>query len=219
MPACGPPSSLSPLNATRSAPAARLARTDGSSRERGRRRDVVERRASRCRDPRTAGPEAAVPSATRSPSDGRSVKPSMRKFDGCTRRMQRRAVADRGGVVGDARAVRRADLAQRGARLRQDVGHAEAAADLDQLAARDDDFAAGGERRQHEQRRRGVVVDDERGLGAGERDEQALGVHVPVPARARGEVVLEVRIAGARRRRRARARPARAARGRGSCAG
>ena len=53
--------------------------------------------------------------------------------------------------------------------LGDDVGDAEAAADLDELAARDDDLVAGaGERRGGEQDGGGAVVDRERGLGAGE---------------------------------------------------
>ena len=78
-------------------------------------------------------------------------------------------LAQRALVVGAARAVRRADLDEPGAGLRDDVGHAEAAADLDELAARDDDLPAGArERRGGEQHRGGAVVDRERGLGAGE---------------------------------------------------
>ena len=70
------------------------------------------------------------------------------------------------------------------ARLRHHVGHAEAAADLDQLAARDDDLAPGRQRRQHDQRRRRVVVDDDRRLGAGQPAEQRFGVDVAPSARA-----------------------------------
>ena len=51
------------------------------------------------------------------------------------------ALAERRRVVGQARAVGGADLDQPRAGLRDDLGDAEAAADLDQLAARDDDLA------------------------------------------------------------------------------
>ncbi len=68
---------------------------------------------------------------------------------------QRRAIVDRGGVVGRARAVGRADFAERRAGLAHHVGDAEAAADLDQFAAGDDHLAALRERREHQQHRRG----------------------------------------------------------------
>ena len=124
---------------------------------------------------------------------------------------ERRPVADRRGVVGGAGPVRRADLAQHGARLRHHVGHAEAAADLHQLAARDDHLPAGRQRRQDEQRRRRVVDDDGR-LGAGEAADGALGVDVAAPAMppARG------RIRGSCNRRRARATRSTAARASGA---
>ena len=105
-------------------------------------------------------------------------RPLGEAFDAEVRRVhaqeRRRPIADRRRIVGGAGPVGRADLAQDRARLRHDVRHAEAAADLDQLAARDDHFAPRRQRRQHEQRRRGVVVDDDRGLGAGEPAEQPL---------------------------------------------
>src|SRR5947208_3274449 len=55
---------------------------------------------------------------------------------------QRRTVADRRGIVACPGSVRRADLSQSGARLLHDVRHAEPAADLNQLAARDNHLAA-----------------------------------------------------------------------------
>ena len=66
------------------------------------------------------------------------------------------------------RAVGSADLDEFGARSRHDVGDAEAAADLDKLAAADDNLFACGMGRQHQQHRGGVVVDDQRILGTGE---------------------------------------------------
>ena len=104
IPACGPPSSLSPEKQTRSAPAARLSRADGSSLRgcvtRHARAEVVdERQAVRARRPRPS-----------SATDGCSVKPTTRKFDWCTRSNTRRLGPDRALVVGGARAVRRPDL-------------------------------------------------------------------------------------------------------------
>ena len=130
MPACGPPSSLSPEKQTRSAPAARLAaRTarPASGDERARAEVVDERQR------RAAARRRRAPSSAR-----RSVKPTTRKFDWCTRRSSAVSGADRALVVGGARAVRRPDLDEPRARAREHVGDAEAVADLDQLAARDD---------------------------------------------------------------------------------
>jgi hypothetical protein len=77
-------------------------------------------------------------------------------------------VVDRKRVVVDARPVRRPYFAQPRARLRHDVGHAEAAANLHQFAARDEHVAAARQRRQHQQRCCGTVVDDDGRFGARE---------------------------------------------------
>ena len=88
------------------------------------------------------------------------TNPSWRKFDGWARRIAPGRRPDRARVVGPARAVRRADLDEPGAGLRDDVGDPEPAADLDQLPARDDDLAPRpGERRGREKHRGGAVVD------------------------------------------------------------
>ena len=71
-------------------------------------------------------------------------------------------------VVAQMRTVGGADLDEFGARGRHDVGDAEAAANLDKLAAADDNLFARGMSRQHQQHRGGVVVDHERVLGTGE---------------------------------------------------
>ncbi len=215
MPACGPPRSLSPLNITRLTPAATLSTTDGSS-------------------PRAATPvgEAEEPAAEildhgdgRSAGQGRrglgrrwrSAKPSMVKFDGWTRRDQRRAIGDGRGIVRDARPVGRADLAQERAGLRHDVGHSEPAADFDELAAGDDHLASCTEGGQRDERRRCIVVDDDRGLGAGQPTDQPLGVRVTPPTAALGQVVFKVGIARRRGQRLAPWRPRRAAPGRDLC--
>ena len=81
-------------------------------------------------------------------------------------------------VIGKLGLVGGADLDQPRRARGHDVGDAERAADLDQLAARDDDFAAAAENRQRQQHRRGVVVDHQRVLGAGERRDDAGDVVV-----------------------------------------
>ena len=105
---------------------------------------------------------------------------------------------DRIGVVAQVRAVRRADLAQPRAASQHDVGDAELAADLDQLAARDDDLAAVGQRLERQQHRGGVVVDDEGVLGAGQPAQQRLHVAVARAALLPGEVELEIGVGRAR---------------------
>ena len=110
-----------------------------------------------------------------------------------------RRVANRERVVADSRAVRRADLAETRAGLRHDIRHAEAAANLHQLAARDQHLSSARQCRQHQQRRSGAVVDDDRRFGARDVAQQPFGVHVPSPSLAFGEVVLEVGVSGAER--------------------
>ena len=126
--------------------------------------------------------------AASSVSAGCSVKPTMRKFDWCTRSRSAVSRAGRALVVGGARAVRRPDLDEPRAGAREHVGNPEAVADLDQLAARDEHLAALGERGEREQHGGRVVVHDERRLGARQ------------PAEERRHVILA---RAARRRRRA----------------
>ena len=125
--------------------------------------------------------------------------------------------AERALVVGDPRAVRRADLDEPRARAGEHVGDPEAVADLDQLAARDEHLAALGERGQGEHHGSGVVVDDERSLGAGDPLQQRGEMVLPRSARARLEVVLEVGVAPADLDDAVERGLRRAGRGRGSC--
>src|SRR5437762_1570188 len=119
-------------------------------------------------------------------------------------------LGDSRGVVARVRAVRRADLDELRSGPPQDVGNAEATADLDELAARDDDLLAGRECREREQHGGGVVVHDAGILGAGEIGEQSRRVAVPLAALPGGKVELHAHRArglgdrgeGARRERR-----------------
>ena len=104
--------------------------------------------------------------------------------------------AERARVVGGARAIGRADLAQPRARALHDLGDAEAVADLDELAARDHDLAPARERCEREHERGRAVVDADRRLRAGQLAHERRDVILPRAAPARGEVELEVRIAG-----------------------
>jgi hypothetical protein len=101
----------------------------------------------------------------------------------------------RGGVprvVVDARAVRRADLAQPAAAGLDDLGHPEAAADLDELGAAHQHVAPRGERVEREQQRAGAVVHHERRIGAGEQLQPPPERGVAVAAALRGRVPFEV---------------------------
>lgn len=71
-------------------------------------------------------------------------------------------------IICQVRAVGGADLDELGARGRHDIGDAEAAANLDKLAAADDNLFARGMGGKHQQHRGGIVVDHERVLGTGE---------------------------------------------------
>ena len=186
IPACGPPSSLSPEKQTRSAPAARAAAGVGSP---STSTSAPEPRSSR------SGSSWRRATAASSSSRGCSVKPTTRKFDWCTRSSSAVLGPDRPLVVGRPGPVRRPDLDEAGARACEHVGDPEAVADLDQLAARDDDLATLRERGEREQHRGGVVVDDDRGLGAGQPAQQRRQVVLARAARAGGEVVLEIRVA------------------------
>ena len=98
-------------------------------------------------------------------------------------------------VVAQVRAVGGADLDEFGARSRHDIGDAEAAADLDKLAAADDDLFACGMGRQHQQHSGGIVVNDQRVLGTGKRADQLRGMFLARPARAGVHAVLERAVA------------------------
>ena len=109
---------------------------------------------------------------------------------------QPRPLVEGAGVVGQAGAVGGADFAQHRAAAGHDVGDAEAAADFDQLAARDHHFPAFRQRRQHQQHRGGVVVHHYAGLGAQQTVQELGGVRVALPALAGAQVEFQVGVAG-----------------------
>ena len=84
----------------------------------------------------------------------------------------RRIGRDGALVVTQMRAVGGADLDKFGAGSRHDIGDAEAAADLDKLAAADDDLLACGMGCQHQQHGGRVIVNDQRVLGTGKRADE-----------------------------------------------
>ena len=151
MPACGPPSSLSPQKRARdprrSRTSARTRRLVAEARP-DRSRDQLDQR-SRAEIDHRRQRRARAPASASSATPTSSVKPTSAKFERCTFEQQRRVGADRPPRSRrSVRAVGGADLdaaAPRTARITS--GIAERAADLDQLAARDDHLASGRERR------------------------------------------------------------------------
>ena len=98
-------------------------------------------------------------------------------------------------IICQVRAVGGSDLDELGARSLHYIGDAEAAADLDKLAAADDDLLACGMGRQHQQHSGGVVVNDQRVLGTGKRADQLRGMFLARPTRAGVHTVLERAVA------------------------
>ena len=189
MPACGPPSSLSPEKQTRSQPSRRASRASGSPASGG----LVDQR---------TGADVVDQRERRAVGDLRerahldlAGEPEHAVVGGVHAQHGARLRPERLRVVGRARAVGRADLAQPRARALDDLGDAEAVADLDQLTARDDDLAPAGLRREREHERGGAVVDAERRLGAGQLADQRGDVILARAAPARREIELEIRVA------------------------
>ena len=158
IPACGPPSSLSPLNVTSAAPA-----VDGLARRRlaspatpaVRRRATTGTSASTSPLPRST--TTGTPSVASSPTDvvlDEAVDAVVARMDLQHERDVGARAVDGAAVVGEARAVRRADVDEAGAGLLHHLGHAEPAADLDALAAADRHVPAGGERGERRAARR-----------------------------------------------------------------
>ena len=81
-------------------------------------------------------------------------------------------------VVLPVRSVGGADLDEPGARPRHDVGDAERAADLHQLAAGHDRLAVARQGREGDEQRPRRVVHDQRVFGAGELEQQIAAERV-----------------------------------------
>jgi hypothetical protein len=96
------------------------------------------------------------------------------------------------GVVGQPGPVRRADVSQDRARLFHDLGHPEAATDLDRLAASNQHLAPVGQGSDDQQDGCRVVVDDNRGLGSTELSKERADVALARTALACRQIKLEV---------------------------
>ena len=185
MPACGPPSSLSPLTQTMSTPAATDSCTVGSQSSAG---STIAR--AEVLDHGDAG-------GVRRGDQRRQRRPLGEALDAEVRRDARAATA-RWPAVAALKSASRVRLVVPTSRsdapdCAMHVGNAEAAADLDQLAARDEHLAAPGQRGQRQQHRGGVVVDDDRRLGAGDRVSRRSACTRARTALAGRQVVLERR--------------------------
>ena len=99
---------------------------------------------------------------------------------------------DGAGEILQVGAVGGADLDQRAAGLRHDIGHPERAADFDQLAARRRNLLAQCEGIEHQHHGGGVVVDDGRRLRTGHGAKLILDMFVAVAALALTDAVFEV---------------------------
>ena len=105
--------------------------------------------------------------------------------------------ADGVGVVAQVGPVGRADLAQPRPGRGDEVGQAEAVADLDHLAARDHDLARGGEGGRREDERGGAVVDRKCPSGVGHGlEECSQRPRTPSATRPGRQVHFDVDIAG-----------------------
>ena len=186
IPACGPPSSLSPLKVTRSTPRRSDSRAAGSSANSGRSARAPLPRSSMTSAPRSwAKPHELLDARLRREAHDAVVA-------GVHPQHRPRALAPGALDVAQVRAVGGADLDQPGAALGEDVGNAKAVADLDELAPRDDHLAVAAGGGQGEQDGGGVVVDDQGVGGAGQGAQHVAHVALPrgalaaSPGRARG---------------------------------
>ena len=191
IPHWGPPSSLSPEKSTRSAPAARPSATLGSSATPG-----------GCPGARAPEPMSSIIHSPRSWASfarpatrgllGEADDPVVAVVDPQDRGGLR---ADRPLVVREPRLVGRPHLAEPGARDLEDLRQPEAAADLDELTARDDHLAARRQGAEGQDRRGGVVVDDGRRLGTGQLAQEPRDARGAPAALAVVELELEVAVA------------------------
>src|SRR5208283_921530 len=114
------------------------------------------------------------------------------KIRGMHAEEQARFIVDGVFIVGQARAVRRAHLAQDRAALLHDFRDAKAIADFDQFAARDDDFAASRQGRERQQHGRRAIVHHNGRFRAGQALDQARRVYVAFSACPGLQIVFQI---------------------------
>ena len=173
IPACGPPSNLSPLAVTTFAPARSAPAMSGSS---GRSRSGRQQ------------PRADV-DHQRNTETGqltdRHRRGEPRHLEVRRMHLQHAAglLTNRCDVIGARRPVRRSDLAQRRARACNEVRQPESVADLHELTATPHHLAARGQHRHREQQCRGAVIDNHDIARIGKRARSAA--RAPRPREAR----------------------------------
>ena len=115
---------------------------------------------------------------------------------------ERGVAGNRPRVVGHARLIGGADFAKTGAARLEQLGDAEATADLQQLAAGNNDLGLFSltEVVEDEHQRRGVVVDHRRCVGTAQNRERVFEILRTAAPGALGQAVLEGAVVGANRR-------------------
>src|SRR5688572_28246851 len=106
---------------------------------------------------------------------------------------ERRVATDGAGVVSNAGLIGRAHFAKPGAARLEQLGNAEAAPDLEQLAARDDDLerSRSTEVVEDQDQRRGIVVDHRCRFSAAEKRKAMLQIRRATAPGAGGKTVFE----------------------------
>ena len=191
-PACGPPTSLSPLNVTRSAPASSRSRGVGSWASPN---AAVSRNAPLPRSSTTIAPWRCASSA-RARGSGASTNPACVKLDGWTRRTTVARPSASGASKSAARVRFVVPTSMRRAPARRIISGIRTPPPISTSSPRETATPRLAGEPDREQQRRRVVDGDDRVLGAGERDQVCLGGPEPRPASPRVAVELEQGIAG-----------------------
>ena len=197
-PACGPPSSLSPLNVTSAAPSASdciaagspASHAGGGPSSQGHRASIK---------PLPMSATTGTPSVDNPAMVVSSVNPSHPVVARVHLEDERGidvGPGERPLVVGEARAVRRADVDEPRSGLLHHLRDAERPADLDALATADRNVAPRRQRGDDEQHRGRVVVDDHRVVGAAQPGEEPADRCLPRAALAGRQIELDRRAPG-----------------------
>ena len=171
-PACGPPTSLSPLNVTMSAPAASRSPGVGSWAS-PKRRGVEQRAAAEVVDDDRAVPRGRC--AASSVASGASTNPACAKFDGWTRRTTVARPRPSGASKSAARVRFVVPTSISRAPARRTISGIRTPPPISTSSPRDTTTPAPPGQPDRQGEGRGVVVGDQRVLGAGQRDEVLLG--------------------------------------------
>ena len=183
-PACGPPTSLSPLNVTRSAPSASRSPGIGSW---ARPNAAVSSSAPLPRSSTTSAPCRWAAAASAGAS-GASTNPAWLKFDGWTRRTRRARPSASASSKSAARVRFVVPTSTSLAPARRTISGIRTPPPISTSSPRLTATPPAARQPHRERDGRRVVDDDQRVLGAGQRDQVRLGLPVPAApaARSRG---------------------------------